>query len=275
MKQKRLIGALSYTLILVLTLLVVFPVLYGFLGSFKRSSEFTRLPPKLFPDTFGNVENYQTIFSQFPFARYFGNSIITTLLTSVVKLFLAILAAYAFVFFSFRGRRFFFIFLLGTMMLPADTLLVANYQTVSHLGLIDHYLGICIVSFVGASQMFMLRQAFRQAPRELREAAQLDGCGDFAFLFTILVPVTKPVVVTLFMQSFVAQWNAYLWPLLVTNVPAMRTLQVGITMLTSTENTNYQIVLAGTTVSLILPVLLFILVRKRLEGSIQEGTLAN
>ena len=257
----------SYFWILLLSLIVVFPVIYGFFGSFKQASEFTRLPPRLLPDSFANLDNYRTIFSQVPFARYFLNSLITTLMVCFVKLFLAVLAAYAISFYQFRGRQFLFLVLLGTMMLPGDTILVANYQTVSRLGLADTYLGICIVSFVGASQMFMLRQTFMQSPTELRDAALLDGCGDLRFLFAVLVPFCRPVMVTLFLQAFVAQWNAYLWPLLVTNSTSMRTVQVGITMLSSTENTNYQVVLAGTAAAMFLPVVLLVMVRRRLEHS--------
>ena len=174
----------------------------------------------------------------------------------------AVLAAYAFVFFEFRGKRLLFFFILATMMLPADTMIVTNYQTVARLGLLDNYLGMAIVSFVGASQMFMLRQHFLSSPRPLRDAAQLDGCGDIRFLISILLPVSRPLLVMLYVQGFVALWNTYLWPLLVTNHNDMRTIQVGITMLTTVEGTNYHQVLAGVAISLVPAFLLFLLLRK-------------
>ena len=271
MMKRHLFPWLWSLLALCLTLIVVFPLVYAFFGSFKQASEFSRLPPTLLPDRLDNLDNYLQVLVQAPFGRYYFNSLLTTLLVCFAKLFLASLAAYAFAFFTFRGQRFLFLFLLGTMMLPVDTVLVANYQTVSRLGLTDHYLGICIVAFVGASQMFMLRQTFIQSPKELRDAAMMDGCGDLRFLLRILIPFCRPVMITLFMQVFVAQWNAYLWPLLVTNSPSMRTVQVGITMLTSAESTNYQVVLAGTVLAVLLPVAVFILVRRYLDGAMGES----
>ena len=108
-----------------------------------------------------------------------------------------------------------------------------------------------IVSFVGASQMFMLRQHFLTSPAAMREAALMDGCGDLRFIVSILLPLCMPALATLFLQSFIAQWNAYLWPLLVTNTNAMRTVQVGITMLTTIEGTNYEVVLAASAVAMV------------------------
>jgi len=272
--MRRALQALLDVVGVLLGCLVMFPVFYGILGAFKTPAEFISDPPTVLPQSFCNLQNFSTVFSQVPMLRYFLNSLITATLTSVVRLAVAALAAYAFSFFSFRGQGVLFFLILGTMMLPADTLLIANYQTVSHLGLLDTYLGICIVSFVGASQMFMLRQHFKAAPVSVREAAQIDGCGDIRFIVSILLPMSLPLLLILFVQSFVAQWNTYLWPLLVTNTTAMRTVQVGITMLTTIEGTNYETVLAGATVAMIPAALLFIGMRRSLTASLDDGALA-
>ena len=258
-----------------LALLTVFPVLYAFFGSFRSAGEFARVPVRLLPDSFLHFDSYVQVFTRVPMARYFLNSLGTTALVCLVKMGMAILAAYAFAFYTFPFRGFLFALLLGTMMLPADTLIVTNYQTVSRLGLIDTWAGIAAVSFVGASQMFMLRQAFSQSPRALRDAAFLDGCGDLRYLWTVLVPVCRPVIVTLLIQAFVAQWNAYLWPLLVTNSNQTRTVQVGITMLTGAGDTNYQVVLAGACAAMTPPVVLFIVIRRRLTGAMTRGALSD
>ena len=258
-----------------LVLPVVFPVLYAFLSSFRTAGEFARVPPTLFPDSFLNFDSYVQVFTRVPMARYFLNSLGTTVLVCAVKMGLAILAAYAFAFFDFRLKGFLFVLILGTMMLPADTLIITNYRTVSRLGLTNTWLGVAVVSFAGASQMFMLRQAFAQAPRALRDAAFMDGCGDMRFLWRILAPVCRPVIVTLLIQAFVAQWNAYLWPLLVTDSDAMRTVQVGITMLTGAEDTNYQVVLAGACAAMAPPVVLYVTVRSRLTASMTRGAVSD
>ncbi len=251
--------------------LLLFPVFYGVMGAFKTPAEFNAYPPSVLPGSFLNLENFRAVFTQVPMPRYFLNSLITATLTSVVRLIVAALAAYAFAFYRFRGEKVLFILILGTMMLPADTLLITNYQTVSRLGLLDSYLGVCIVTFVSASQMFMLRQHFRSAPGAVREAAQLDGCGDLRFAVSILTPMSLPLMLILFVQSFVTQWNAYLWPLLVTNTNAMRTVQVGVTMLTAIEGTNYETVLAGATVAMIPAAILFVAMRRSLTRTMSQG----
>ena len=251
--------------------MLLFPLLYGFFGSFKSAHEFSVYPPTFFPASLTYLENYRTVFSQVPVGRFYLNSLIVAVTTATIRLILAVLAAYAFAFFEFKGKNFLFLFLLGTMMLPADTLLITNYQTVSRLGLLDTYLGMCIVSFVGASQMFMLRQRFKNSPNGLREAAEIDGCGDLRFLVFILVPTCWPLVLTLFLQSFVASWNTYLWPLLVTNTNSMRTIQVGVTMLTSIEATNYETILAGVTVALLPAIVFFIILRRSMTGAMSSS----
>jgi len=205
--------------------------------------------------------------------RYGLNSLIVALIGTTARLLFAVLAAFAFAFYDFRFKKTLFLVILATMMLPGDTLLVTNYLTVSRLGLLNSYLGMAITSFVGATQMFMLRQSFLTFPRDLKEAGQIDGCGDLRFLATILLPISKPVLVTLSVQSFVTLWNAYLWPLLVTNSTNMRTIQVGITMITSFEDTNYHLVLAGVTLSLIPAFLLFIVLRRNIHRNMTAGAL--
>ena len=260
-------------LALVLGCLILFPVFYGIMGAFKSPAEFIAYPPAVLPKSFSYLDNFETVFTQAPMLRYFWNSFVVAASGTLVRLLTAALAAYAFVYFRFPGRKALFFLLLGAMMLPADTLVIANYQTVSRLGLLDTYLGMGIVSFVGASQMFMLRQHFMSAPAALREAAQMDGCGDLRFMARILLPMSTPLLLTLFLQSFIAQWNAYLWPLLVTNKTDMRTVQVGITMLTTIDGTNYETVLAGSAAAMVPAVLLFVFMRRSITRTMNGGAL--
>ena len=139
--------------------------------------------------------------------------------------------------------------------------------------MLDNYLGMCITSLVGATQMFMLRQHFKTIPASFREAAFIDGCGDFRYLLQVAAPISSPVIFTLLTQSFITFWNAYLWPLLVTNREKMRTVQVGIAMLTNPLDVNYTLVLAAVTILLIPSVALFMLLRKGLVNGITAGAL--
>ena len=135
-------------------------------------------------------------------------------------------------------------------------------------------MGVMIGSFVSASQMFMLRQRFKTIPKDMREASSMDGYGDLWFIWKVLLPLSKPVVTTLFVQSFINLWNAYLWPLLVTaSSPEMRTVMVGITRLNSWEDENYQLVMAGVCISLIRSLILFVVMRRNMKKGGLDGSL--
>ena len=273
-RGRKLAGGLCIQALgLAVGLVIIFPVVYGILGAFKSPAEFSSYPPTLLPRSFIYLQNFRDAMKRVPFVRYALNSLVVATLGASLRLCFAALAAYACAFYDFPLKKTVFYALLGTMMLPADTLLITNYLTITKLGLLDSYLGMAITSLVGASQMFMLRQNFMSFPVSLREAAEMDGCSSLRFLFAILLPVAKPVLVTLLVQSFVTLWNAYLWPLLVTNKDSMRTVQVGITMITSFEETNYYLVLAGVTLTLIPSFVLFVVLRRNITRGMTAGAL--
>ena len=254
-------------------LIIVFPVIYCIAIAFKTRAELSVFPPKVLPDSFLNFENFKTVFQMAPLIRFMLNSVIVSGMGAMLRLVFAILAAYAFCFFRFPGRTILFGIVLGTMMLPADTLVVTNYITVVRLNMLDNYLGMCITSLVGATQMFMLRQNFKTIPQSFRDAAFMDGCGDLRYLFSIVTPLASPVILTLMVQSFVTFWNAYLWPLLVTNRVDMRTVQIGVAMLTNPLDTNYTVVLAAVTLLLIPSFVIFAFLRMAVIRGIEGGSL--
>ena len=272
-QKKRAIGdAVVSIAAIALGLIIIFPVVYCILGAFKTPAEF--FSSKLLPNSFGYIENFRDALHQAPLLRYMLNSFIMATSGTVIRLIFAVCAAFALTHYEFKGKNFCFVLILGTMMIPGDTILVTNYQTVSRMGLLNTYLGMIIVSFVGASQMFMLRQKFMAIPKDLRYAAMIDGCGDIRYILTILLPICRPVLTTLFVQSFITMWNAYLWPLIVTaSSPNMRTVMVGITKLNSWEDTNYELVLAGVTISLIPSFILFMVMRHGMNKGGTDGAL--
>lgn len=275
MKRKQkdfLFDTLITVIAIILGIIIIFPLIYCFLSSFKTPSEF--LNPKLFPSSFLYLDNFKNALERGNLLRYTLNSFVIAFVGTAVRMVLSILAAYAFTFYDFKGKNFFFFLILGTMMIPGDVLLVTNYLTVSKMHLLNTYLGVMIVSFVSASQMFMLRQRFKTIPKDMREASSMDGYGDLWFIWKVLLPLSKPVVTTLFVQSFINLWNAYLWPLIVTaSSPEMRTVMVGITRLNSWEDENYQLVMAGVCISLIPSLILFIVMRRNMKKGGLDGSL--
>ena len=272
-RRKEQIEEIVVSLVAIaLGLVIIFPLIYCFLSSFKTPSEF--LDPKLLPSSFLNLDNYKAALERGNLLRYILNSFVIAFLGSAIRLIFSILAAYVFAFYDFKGKNVVFFMILGTMMIPSDVLLATNYLTVSRLHLLNTYMGVMVVSFVSASATFMLRQRFKTIPRDMREAASMDGYGDLWFILRVLLPITRPVVTTLFVQSFISLWNSYLWPLIATaSSPEMRTVMVGITRLNSWEDENYQLVMAGVVISLIPSIILCLVMRRSLRKGGLEGSL--
>ncbi|AEF80337.1 carbohydrate ABC transporter permease [Leadbettera azotonutricia] len=258
---------------LVLGFIIIFPIIYTICVAFKTRAELSVFPPALLPDSFLNMGNFKSVFETAPLMRFMANSVIVSGLGCSLRILFAVLAAYAFSYFKFPLRNLLFMVVLATMMLPADTLIVTNYLTITRLNMLDNYLGMCITSLVGASQMFMLRQNFKTIPQSLRDAAFIDGCGDLRYLTRVVAPLSSPVIFTLMVQSFINFWNAYLWPLLVTNKAEMRTVQIGIAMLTNPLDTNYTLVLAAVAILLIPSLFLFSFLRLAMVRGIAAGAL--
>ena len=270
--KRRTISVIVTIIAILIGLISVFPVVYTFTTAFKPRSEIAAYPPTVFPEE-PTLDNFKTALKRAPLFRFMANSLIMSIMGTVLRIVFALLAAYVFALYKFKGSNILFLILMGTMMLPGDTLLMTNYLTVSKLGLLDTYLGMCITSIVGASQMFMLRNYFKSLPRSLRDAAFIDGCKDMGYLFRIVLPLSKPVIMTLCVQTFITLWNSLLWPLLVTNDSEMRTVQVGITMLTTPLDTNYGLVLAGVSINLNPSFVLFVILRKNIKNRITDGAL--
>lgn len=257
---------------LILGLIIAFPVFYTFMAGFKSEATFDNYPPTIFPDTFAYLDNYKQVLFDSMVPRFMLNSLIIALAGVFIRLLFSTLAAYAFAFFEFPGKKFMFFFILGTMMIPPEALLITNFLTVTQLGLLDTYMGIMVVYFVSATQVFMFRQHFKTIASSLREAAYLDGCGELQFYFNICIPVSRPIITALGISSFINIWNTYLWPLLITNKPQMRTVQVGITMLTA-EDPNKGLLFAAIAIILLPTFLLFAFSQRNMVHGISSGAI--
>ena len=256
---------------LLVAFVVIFPILYAVFVSFMRPEDILTNPPHFFPVSF-TLDNYKEAFSRTLLGRYIFNSFVVAMISSCSRIVLAAMAAYAFVFFEFKGKKILFMLALCTMMVPTEVVMVSNFTTVSRLGLINTYLGICVVFLVSANNIFIIRQYFMSIDKSLWEVAQIDGCTRFKFFSRILLPVAKPIIITIFLSSFVNLWNQYVWPLVVTNRNEMRTIQVGITMLKDRESTAFGPVMAGVVVSLVFTALIFALFQRKIVAGMMSGS---
>lgn len=255
---------------LLVGLLIVFPLIYALFSSFKSASDMSTYPPKLFPAAW-TTENYTYVFELAPIFRYMLNSAIVAIAGTLLRLATASTAAFSFAFYEFRGKKVLFFLFLGTMMIPGEAVLVANYINISRAGLMDTYIGMTIIYAVSASGVFIVRQHMRTLPTALHDAALIDGCSDLRFLLSIVLPCSTPVLYTVGISSIVNLWNAYLWPLMITNKQTMRTVQVGITMISDTDNPVYHAEMAGTCFILIPSILIFLLFQRKIVSGITTG----
>lgn len=270
MKSRRFKSILPQLVCIGCTLITLFPILYALSVSFMKPQDILTTEHHLLPPS-PTLENYVKAFTSTNIVRYMCNSFFVAFICSCTRVFLAAMAAFAFSFYVFPGRRFLFALALATLMIPPDVLVVQNYVTISKLGLMNNYLGICSVFLVSASNIFLMRQNFLTFSKSLQEAARLDGCNDLMFFFRILMPVNMPVLITVFINSFVAVWNQYVWPMLVTTRDEMRTVQVGITMLKDRESSAFGPVMAGVVIALIPTLLLFAVFSRKIVSGMMSG----
>ena len=273
--MKRLTGTRTIVVMILATifgLVVTFPIYYMVAGSFFSIREFSSFPPTIVPSTI-RLLNIQRAINESTLIRFMLNSLISASVGAILRIAIATLSAFAFVYKEFKAKKLLFIVILATMLLPADALILENYILISRLGLIDTYLGIISIHLLAPVQMFMLRQIFKSIPITYREAASIDGCGDVRFLIRIATPMSRSIMLIFLLQSFVTIWNSYLWPLLVTNDTTMRTVQVGITLLSYAENLDFGPVFAAISLVVLPSILLFLVFRKRIVEGVVSGSL--
>jgi sn-glycerol 3-phosphate transport system permease protein len=267
-KRKAMLASLIKV---VLGVIVISPIIYAFFLSFMPFSDIYSYPPKLFPGKW-IATHYKNAMGQFPFFRYSLNTFIDCLITITIQIITSCLAAYALVFFDFRGKKLMFTMILATMMIPGDTTIIANYLTICNLKLNDTYIALSLPALASGMGIFLMRQAFLVVPRELKEAAEIDGCGNMKFLSRILFPICLPSISGLSLYTFVRVYNHYLWPLLVTNSKSMRTMQIGMSYFTQEEASNFGATMAGAMLCLIIPLLVFVIGHKYLIKGMTAGS---
>lgn len=273
MKHKIKMGEIVRgTIATLIGLVIVFPIFYAFSASFFSVQEFAVYPPRILPKSL-SLHNYIRVFRESLLFRFMINSLFISIVGSVLRMGVAVLAAFAVAQLNFKGRNVLFFIIIGTMMLPPDALIIENYLTISRLGLVDTYIGIMSVYLLAPTQIFMLRQSFKTIPKTYREVAAIEGCSDLRFLINVAVPMSKSIILTLWLHSFVTIWNTYLWPLLVTNKAQMRTVQVGITMLGYAESLDYGPIFAAITILVLPSMIIFLLLRKKIVAGIAAGAI--
>ncbi|MBA2278339.1 MAG: carbohydrate ABC transporter permease [Chloroflexia bacterium] len=271
MRLQRLAG---YAAMALLLFVIGAPVFWMVSGSLKTNQEIYTFPPQWLP-TSPQWENFTTAWNAAPFGRFYFNSIVTTLAGSALEIINATLSAYALAYLRFPFKNVIFVILLASLMIPAQVTVLPNYiffgSTIFELfgeSWINTYQAIILPGASVAFGTFLLRQSFLGMPREVLDAARVDGAGHLRTLWEIVLPMARPVLVTFALISLVAKWNDYLWPLVITTTSEMRTLPVGITYLFDSEGNNQWGVIMAATVFVVLPLVVVYLWAQRyiIEG---------
>lgn len=269
----KLAVALGYVMLVFVAVSCLLPLLWMVATSLKEYAKVFTYPPEFIPNPV-TLQNYEKLFSSVPFGRYFLNTVFVSVSVTLSQLLFSSLAAYAFARLDFPGRDTIFLGYLGTMMVPGQVTLISTYVIISKLHLVDTYWALIVpVMFGSAFGTFLLRQFFMTLPKELEDAARIDGCNKLRIYGQIILPLSKSAVVTLAIFVFLWQWNDMMWPMIVINTETMRPMALGITMLAQSKmSTDWAVLMAGATVC-VGPVILLYLSAQRffIEGIAMTG----
>lgn len=242
-------------------LAMIFPFVWMVSTSFQTAGALLVPPPQLIPSPI-ETGNYAQVATVFPLWRFLLNSVGVAAVSTVLQLITSAMAAYAFARLTFRGRDALFLLYIATLMVPLQVTIMPLFVEMKYLGLINSYPGIILPSIASAFGTFFLRQAFMSLPRELEEAAFIDGAGHFTVFRRIVVPLARPALATFGIFAFMASWNSFLWPLVIVNSPDLMTLPVGLSNLQGRYETAWNLLMAGSTVA-VLPILFVYLVGQK------------
>lgn len=269
--QRLLSRLASHAVLICASVIIGLPFFWMISTSFKSDVEVGLFPPVWIPAEL-LWENYARVWTAAPFEMFYLNSVVTTLAGLILEVIIGAMSAYAFARIEFPHRDALFLVVLATMMIPGEMALVPNYLTLRNLGWINTYQGIVIPYVSSAFGCFLLRQAFLAIPQDLFDAARMDGAGHLRMLLAIALPMTRPVVATFALFLFIAKWNAYLWPLIVTNTWNMRTLPIGLVMVREAEGTlGWQHVMAASLLVLLPVLVVFFLAQRQIIEGIARG----
>ncbi len=259
-----------FSILITVGLIAVIPFLWLITTSFKGAEEIFSYPPTIFPKNFV-LQNYSGVWNTVPFGHYFINSIIVVVATVTLNLLISSAAGFGLARFKFKGRELFFLVVLGSMMIPKELIIIPLYTTILKMNLADSLTGVILPFAVDGLSIFMMRQAFLSIPKEMEEAAIMDGCSSLRIWWNVMLPMTKPTLAVLAIFTFIATWGDFLWPLVVLKSPENYTLQVGLSYMMGTFVNNYRYVAAGAVLAIIPVLVLFLFAQKYFEKGIYAG----
>jgi len=261
-----------YLFLLLISIVMIIPLLWMFSSAFKPKADIFSYPPTLIPEN-PTINNFFSLFRQLPFARNLFNSLFVASCFTVLALFFCSLAGFAFAKYQFPGRKFLFLFLVATLIIPFHVTLVPLYVLYRKIGWIDKFWGLIFPGMANAFGIFFMRQYMLRVPDDFLDSARIDGCSEFKIFLYIVLPVARPALTTLGIIFFMSSWNNFLWPLIILKSDEMLTAIVAITHLQSGIRTPYHLILAGSSLIVIPLIVLFLVSQKQFIAGVTSGAL--
>ena len=276
LNKKRLCAAALYMVLVLIAFVSLFPILFCLSASLRTQQDLTaHLFPftirSLVPETF-TIQNYIAIFREYGFLKPVWNTVFVTAVTIAGGCILNALAAFAYTCFDFKGRTVFYILVMLSFMVPFESTAIPLYGIASRLKLVDTYAGMILPAVADGMVIFLFIQFFKDIPLSLVEAATVDGASWPRIFCQIVVPMAKPVFITAGLMIFMSQWNSYLWPLLVARSKEIRTIQIAISAFSGERTIQWTLIYTATTLSIILPIAVFIPLQKYYVEGITAGS---
>ena len=270
--MKNLRVFLGYSMLVLIAISMLYPFFVMLNLSFVQNDSIFSQAGNIFYSGL-TLDNYKNVFSQIPLSRYFLNSLIVASITTLGQVVFASMAGYAFARLNFKGRDFLFLVILITMLIPPQVNIIPLFFLMREFHLIDTYSALILPGLFGGFGIFLMRQYFLSFPKDLEEAAKIDGCNLFGTFFKIALPLALPTIMTLALFTFVTTWNSFLWPLIVTNSEGMRTLPVGLAIFKGSfrELTLWGELLACSVICTIPVIAVFLIGKKYFINDIMQG----
>ena len=261
-KNSRIQTLVIYGILGAIALVMLFPLLWLISTALKSPTEnIWQSPPQLLPNQ-PTLENFSRVWQSLPFGTYLYNSLLVSALTVGLNLLFCSLAAYPLARLSFVGRNGIFIAIVSTIMIPFQIVMIPLYILTVQLGLRNTYLGVIFPSLASAFGIFLLRQALIGVPKEIEEAARLDGSSELGLWWHIMLPAIRPALITLAIFVFIGAWSDFLWPLIVIQDESLYTLPLGVAKLAGTFSLDWRLVAAGSVISITPVLVLFLFLQK-------------
>ena len=266
----RTLRILLYLALAIGAMLMITPLVWLLAATLKK-------PDQLFSYLFFpppgelSVQNFRDLFTEIAFLRFLMNSFFVTCVTVLVQLFFSSLGGFTLAKYEFRGKKAIMVLMLATMMIPGQVMLAPLYELIYRFGMMDSYLGLIVPGCVSVFGMFLFRQSMLQIPDDLLEAARIDGCSEFGLYWNVALPVSRPMVGAFSLIAFMGTWNSFLWPQIVLHTKERFTLPIALTQTVGLYSQKYGVLMAGTLLSILPVVILFIILQKEFISGLTEG----